>query len=125
MSENVKRLLAALIDYYIICFLCTAFLGVITLGRFSATPFSITVYVVMCFVLLLMKDLVFKNASVGKRIFKLKIIKVDGTELKAPDVIKRNISVILLLPLEMIVTLVNNRRIGDIWAKTSVVLAHK
>ena len=125
MIEKVKRILAALIDFYIICILCTAFVGVITLGKFSTTSFSITAYIMVYLVLLLTKDLTFKNASVGKRIFKLEIIKADGTKLVAADIIKRNISAIFLLPLEALVTLVNNRRIGDIWAKTSVVLTRK
>ena len=36
-------------------------------------------------------------------------------------IVGRNICIIFLLPLEVLVTLANNRRIGDIWAKTSVV----
>lgn len=121
MNDKIKRILAAIIDFYIICFLSSAFIGVITLGQFSITPFSITTYLIIFFLLLLIKDFVFKNTSIGKRIFKLKVAKTDGTKLMIVDVIKRNIPIIFLLPIEALLLIVNNRRIGDIWAKTSIV----
>ena len=121
MNDKIKRILAAIIDFYIICFLSSAFIGVITLGQFSITPFSITTYLIIFFMLLLIKDFGFKNTSIGKRIFKLKVAKTDGTKLMIVDVIKRNIPIIFLLPIEALLLIVNNRRIGDIWAKTSIV----
>lgn len=63
----------------------------------------------------------FKNTSIGKQIFKLKVAKTDGTNLMIVDVIKRNIPIIILLPVEALLLIINNRRIGDIWAKTSIV----
>ena len=121
MNDKIKRILAALIDFYIICFLSSAFIGVFTLGEFSITPFSIIVYVTISLLLLLFKDFMFKNTSIGKRIFKLKVAKTDGTNLMIVDVIKRNIPIIILLPLEALLLIINDRRIGDIWAKTSIV----
>ena len=84
MNHRIKRLLAALIDYWIICFVSSAFIFIFTLGKSSVTPLSVTIYLLVVFTLLLTKDFAFKNASIGKRIF--------------------------------------NSRIGDIWAKTSVVV---
>lgn len=121
MINKIKRILAALIDFFIICFLCTMSVGILTLGELTATPLSIVVYTVLYVVFLLTKDLIFKSASIGKRIFKLEVIKIDGTKLRAVDVIKRNVTVIFLLPLEELLIMANDRRIGDIWAKTSVV----
>ena len=121
MNDKIKRVLAAIIDFYIICFLSSAFICVFTLGEFSITPFFIIVYLIISLLLLLFKDFMFKNTSIGKRIFKLKVAKTDGTNLMIVDVIKRNIPIIILLPVEALLLIINNRRIGDIWAKTSIV----
>lgn len=121
MNDKTKRILAAIIDFYIICFLSSAFICIFTLGEFSITPFSIIVYLTISLFLLLFKDFMFKNTSIGKRIFKLKVAKTDGTNLMIVDVIKRNIPIIILLPVEALLLIINNRRIGDIWAKTSIV----
>lgn len=121
MNDKIKRILAAIIDFYIICFLSSAIICVFTLGEFSITPFFIIVYLTISLLLLLFKDFMFKNTSIGKRIFKLKVAKTDGTNLMIVDVIKRNIPIIILLPVEALLLIINNRRIGDIWAKTSIV----
>lgn len=121
MNDKIKRILAAIIDFYVICFVSSAFICVFTLGEFSITPFSIIVYLTISLLLLLFKDFMFKNTSIGKRIFKLKVAKTDGTNLMIVDVIKRNIPIIILLPVEALLLIINNRRIGDIWAKTSIV----
>ncbi len=121
MNDKIKRILAAIIDFYIICFLSSAFIFVFTLGESSITPFSIIVYLTICLLLLLFKDYTLKNTSIGKRIFKLKVTKTDGKNLMIVDVIKRNIPIIFLLPVEALLLIINNKRIGDIWAKTSIV----
>ncbi len=121
MNEKIKRILAAFIDFYIICFLSSAFIYIFTSGKLNITPFSISIYLISFFLLLLIKDFLFKNASAGKWIFKLKVVKTDRTKLTFVDVIKRNIPVIFLLPLEAILLTINNRRIGDIWAKTEII----
>ena len=121
MNDKIKRILAAIIDFYILCFLSSVFICVFTLGKFSITPFSIIMYLTVFFLLLLFKDFTFKNTSIGKRIFKLKVTKTDGTKLMVIDGIKRNIPIIVLLPVETLLLIINNRRIGDVWAKTSIV----
>ena len=121
MNDKIKRILAAIIDFCILCFLSSVFICVFTLGKFSITPFSIIMYLTVFFLLLLFKDFTFKNTSIGKRIFKLKVTKTDGTKLMVIDGIKRNIPIIVLLPVETLLLIINNRRIGDVWAKTSIV----
>ena len=121
MNDKIKRILAAIIDFYVICFVSSAFICVFTLGEFSVTPFSIAVYLTISLLLLLFKDFIFKNTSIGKRIFKFKVTKTDGTKLMIIDVIKRNIPIIVLLPVEALLLIINNRRIGDIWAKTAII----
>ena len=121
MNDKIKRILAAIIDFYIICFLSSAFICVFTLGEFNITPISIIMYLSISLLLLLFKDFAFKKASIGKRIFKLKVVKTDGTNLMISDVIKRSIPIIIILPVEVLLLIIYNRRIGDIWAKTSIV----
>ena len=121
MNDKCKRVLAAIIDLYIICFLSTSLVGVSTLGKFNITPFSITIYLISSVLFLLVKDFVFKNASIGKRICKLKIVKNDGTKLLMTDIIKRNMTILSFLPVEVFLLIVQNKRLGDLWAKTSIV----
>ncbi len=121
MNDKLKRIVATVIDFYSICLLASIFTGIITKGNVAVTPFSATVYVTAYFLLLLFKDIVFSNASLGKRICNLKVVKTDGTKLTVVDVIKRNLPGTILLPVEILLLLFNNRRLGDAWAKTAVV----
>ena len=91
-----------------------------TLGDLYVTPYSITIYLFAFFILLLTKDCIFKNASIGKLIFKLKVVKNNGTNLMFLDVVKRNLTLTILLPLELALIVLNDCRIGDIWTKTHV-----
>ena len=119
--NKTKRIFASIIDFYIICFLSSCVVGVCTLGELNITPFSLTMYLLSYLLFLVFRDLAFKNASIGKRIFKLKVIKTDGTDLMIGDIIKRNIPIVILVPVEVFLIAVDNRRLGDIWAKTTVV----
>lgn len=120
MDNRIKRILAAIIDFYIICFLSAFFICIITLGKFDVSPLTITIYLIFSFLTLLIKDFIFKNASIGKRIFKLKVMKTDNTKVTILDVIKRTLPIVVLLPIEVFLLIFNDRRIGDIWAKTLV-----
>lgn len=119
MNDKIKRIFAAAIDFSVICFLSTAIIGVITLGKFYVTAFSVIVYLTAFFLFLTFKDFGERNASIGKRIFQLSVAKDDGTKLTAMDRIKRTIPIILL-PFEIILLIGENCRLGDIWAKTFV-----
>ena len=121
MNIKIKRILASLIDFYIICFVASLCIAIVTNVTFSITPFFVITYLVLTFLMLLGKDFIFKNASIGKRIFKLKIIKIDEKGLTFFDILKRNAPVLLLLPLEALLIIVKNKRVGDIWAKTTVI----
>lgn len=125
MKDKIKRILAAALDFFSMAFLSSAFIGALTLGEFTVTPFSIIGYFVIFLLFLLFKDCVFKSASIGKRIFKLTIIKTNGTKLTLGDLIKRNIPLVVLLPVEVLSIIIHNKRIGDAWAKTAVLYAQK
>ena len=122
MNDKIERIVAV-IDFYIICFFSSAVTGILTLGKFNVTPLTVTAYLSSYVLLMLFKDFTFKNASIGKWIFKFKVAKTDGTKLTIIDGIKRNIPIIVLLPVEVFLVIINDRRIGDIWAKTSIVYA--
>ncbi len=121
MNDKFKRLLAGLVDFYISCLFGTVVVEVVTLGSGKFTFALAVIYAASVLASLALKDYVFKNASVGKRIFKLIIVKTDGTKLMTIDVIKRNIPFTFLWPVEVLLFVFNNERIGDSWAKTTVV----
>ena len=124
MNDKLKRILAAVIDFYIICFLSTLLVCIFTLGELYISPFSVTIYLSACFIFLLIKDCALKNTSIGKRIFKLYVTKTDGANVTFFDIIKRNITLITLLPLELLLIIFTNYRLGDAWAKTSVTVLY-
>ena len=120
MKTKLKRLLAGFIDFYVCCFLGTLISNIIVLGNNKVTVISVSIYTISAIILFIFKDLVFKNTSIGKLIFKLEVKKTDNKKLIFVDVIKRNLPIIFLLPVEMYLLIVNNKRIGDIWAQTLI-----
>ena len=125
-----KKLLAAIVDIIIIIFAAAGIFELVSLvakpliSEDFLTPLCNTLFFVSYSVFLLFKDLTFKNTSIGKKLFKLKIEKTDGTQFTILDEIKRNIPILFaLFPVEIFLVLFNDGiRIGDIWAKTEVVL---
>ena len=65
------------------------------------------------------KDSFFGNASIGKKILRIKVVENGGTKLNFIARFKRTLPLILL-PLEVLLIIINNERIGDIWANTSI-----
>ena len=118
---KIKRILSGFVDFYIDCFLGTIVFNFVAFGEKKFTFVSVSIYIISTLAFIVLKDFTFKNASIGKRIFKLEVVKTDGTKLMTVDIIKRNISIIVILPVEIFLIIIDNRRIGDIWAKTSIV----
>ncbi len=69
----------------------------------------------------------FWQASIGKRLFKLKVVKTDGSELNKVDIVKRHILdffefyLVPIIPCLMVLINKKYQRIGDKLAKTTVV----
>lgn len=82
--------------------------------------YYININLVIFTFLFLLKDLVFRNASIGKRALNLEILKSDNTVPSVSTLILRNIFV-FLWPIDAILILANKRKIGDIIFKTKVV----
>lgn len=122
MSISIKRLLAGIIDFYIICFISSLLVLIVTLGEMNISIISVLSFLLSFFIMIIFKDVVWKNASIGKKIFKLIVVNNESTETSNNMIvhIKRNVT-LLLLPIEVILIIVNNRRIGDIFANTSVI----
>ncbi len=120
MSIRIKRLIASFIDYYIICMLSCVVVAIVTLGEMDVSSVSLIAFFITFVVSIVFKDAVFKGASIGKLIFRIKVVKTDNSKLKISDYFKRNIT-ILLVSLEVILLIAMNKRLGDMWAKTMVV----
>lgn len=128
MDIKVKRLLATFVDFYIILLVDTTLFGVlselltfVTHGTFAYTSVCIVLAFVFYVVAILFRDCIFKNASVGKRIFKLQIVKTDETDLTVMDLIKRNAPAVILHPVELFLLIFDESRLGDRWAGTMVI----
>lgn len=117
---NFKRAFAAFIDYYISCFLSSLIIYIVTLGKLTVNAFTISLYFITLVITVLMRDFVFKNASIGKKILKLNITKTDGTNATFFDMIKRNLPLLILWPVEAFLLVFCEKRIGDMWAKIVV-----
>lgn len=115
-----KRAAAAFVDYVLILALASYTIALITWGKMTVSVFTMIVFFTILFLALLFKDRVFKNASLGKRLFKIKVVKKDGSDFTATDALKRTITLILV-PIEVNRLIGKNERLGDIWAGTDVV----
>ena len=120
MNIKIKRLFSGVIDFVMTCFLATCVVGIITLVKLSVSKISIAAYLVCFFVGIVLKDMVFCNASLGKRFLKLYIVCSQHNKLDIVTCIKRN-ATLILFPIEIFLLLFNDFRLGDKLAKTTVV----
>ena len=79
------------------------------------------VYFISFFLMYIFRDCVFKNASVGKKIMKLKVISDTTQEAMWKTALKRNALLFLLSPIEVLLVIIYNERIGDKIAHTTVI----
>lgn len=125
---KLKRLIAIFIDYYVILFVgfLLAFI-VVTTGQalnISNIEFSIDLIInritmPISIIGLLLKDLIFKNKSLGKKIMKIEVKKKNGQLPTSMELVLRNIFYIIW-PIEFVILIICNQRIGDIILNTSV-----
>lgn len=96
MFNRVKRLLAAYIDFYICVFIAYFFAAIPILiipnvSKTSVLPISI--YLIAFFTSAICKDKLFKNQSIGKKILKMRVVKDNGKDLCAVDILKKRFNV--------------------------------
>ena len=128
---KAKRILAALLDYYILYFGIYKILIFFRWNVFdNSIDYNLFKNIVTCFTwsYFLFKDLLFKNASISKKILRLEIVDIDGNRPKFYIIILRN-SINRLYPLievlDLVLILFCNLRISDIIFKTRVVNVKK
>ena len=117
---RIKRCVSAYLDVMIIGSISQII--IIFLTKFDIRKIFENFYMYLLFglFLFLLKDLVFRNASIGKRALNLEILKSDNTVPSVSTLILRNIFV-FLWPIDAILILANKRKIGGIISKTKVV----
>ena len=123
---NNKRIYAGIIDFLITCTIQTVLMGLFLIRpllnnidtfNFMARHFVIT-YCSWSY--LIIRDIIGKK-SIGKRIFKLKIInKGNNSETNSIKRFLRNVTW-LLGPIDIIVFLISKERLGDKIIGTNVV----
>ena len=121
---KAKRILAALIDWYILFFGIYGIILFIKYKIFNYFPnyeiysFFINFIYIVYF---LFKDLIFKNASIGKKIAKIEIVMKDNSTPKFYIIILRNIFSLFLFIADYLSILIANIKLGDIVFKTKVI----
>ncbi len=122
MQIRIKRIIAALIDHVI----CTYLAGIIpaVIGSIIGDDyvFHMMLFALLFYsVLFIFRDLIFKNASIGKRILGIKILRKDDIKISAWTCILRNLILVLLYPIETYLIFKNGDRLGDRLTGTMVI----
>lgn len=126
---KVRRIVAGLIDWGIPAILSVfVAIGLLVSGKayFDMTC-GFVVYTVVYFIYVIFKDLTFRNASIGKRIMGICIVK-KGSEEKASilDIIIRSavVTIPIMVYVELFMILISGNRLADKWFDTTVVRKH-
>lgn len=109
---RIKRLISIFIDYMICLYISSPILFL------DIIKFEYEVIIIL--ILFSIKDLIFKNQSIGKKIMKLEIVNKENEKPNKLILICRNLT-LYIWPLEIILLLIFNKRIGDILFNTQVV----
>lgn len=116
-----RRLMATIIDFFII--LLTGFLFYINIldvyikNENILFIIALTLFVGSFFI----KDMIFKNRSIGKLFLGLKIVSNDNKVLGIKKLIQRNIYTFLKMDKYALDIIKTNKSIGDLKCNTSVV----
>jgi uncharacterized RDD family membrane protein YckC len=125
-SLKLKRLMAIIIDFILIIFVSTIITTIITFDNFnlSASTFykiiSTSIYCILFIAMFISKDLLFKNASLGKKIFGLEIFLENNKIPNKKTIIKRTSFSFPLFPIDIILIILNNKTRGDVRYKTKI-----
>lgn len=116
---KLKRLIALYIDLFIAIFTATIIMEVITLGNFSTITSILlicilcTLYIILIFKIFIRKDLIFKNASIGKKILGLQILDANNNIPDKKVLINRNKDLFPLFPLDILYIILYNQTTTD------------
>ncbi|MCI8778509.1 MAG: RDD family protein [Bacilli bacterium] len=117
-----KRILAMIIDYFILLLFLEIIIYLYSYFN-NIDPLFLhnDIEIVIALLMLTLKDLIFKNKSIGKKIMGIEVRYNDNKIPSFPILILRNITVIIW-PIECLLILLKKNRIGDIIFKTKIVL---
>jgi len=116
---RIKRLLSGYIDLILIIVIANLIVWILSGNLFYSTEFEYILYF-LATIGILTKDLIFRNKSIGKKILGLEVKNNDNTTSSILKIILRNITYVFW-PIEGLIVLISNKRIGDIVFKTKVV----
>lgn len=122
-TYNKVRLKALIIDIVFITIIWMIVMLIYAYLTQGGTKYDRNVWTALLFSLLLCKDNI-TGQSIGKRICKLKAVDDKGRELNSIKLIGRN-WFILFAPIEFILLLYYDKRLGDKVMQTKVVLVEK
>lgn len=115
-NMNFKRIFSIVIDFYITMFIGLSIFFIVTKTFNIQSNLLCDVLMIILFSL---KDLPFKEGSIGKIVCKLKLSTIDNKEVSNIFKILRNLTVIIW-PIELLLLIIFNKRIGDMLYKTKV-----
>ena len=115
-NMNFKRIFSIVIDFYITMFIGLSIFFIVTKTFNIQSNLLCDVLMIILFSL---KDLIFKEGSIGKIVCKLKLSTNDNKEVSNIFKILRNLTVIIW-PIELLLLIIFNKRIGDMLYKTKV-----
>ena len=129
---SLRRMFADILDFFI-CFFLAEFIFIKLelfddLNMYSSSVFELIMFYVVpylfFFILFALKDCIFRNASIGKKLFGIKIVYTDKENNEKISFIthcKRSIPLIIF-PIEAFLLVIwGDKRLGDIWAKTKII----
>lgn len=127
---KLKRALSFSIDFVLIASISVAlsFLGPQFDWQYLLMPsvkmfssygvFLAGIWFVLAF---LLKDVIFGNASIGKKLLGLHVESQNSEQVKRNNLILRNVTLLFFAPIECLIALFNSGiRLGDIIAQTRV-----
>ena len=123
MSITLKRMLAGFIDHGVILIVISIPISIIYEANTKIPEYlffvvGFSVYAALFF----FRDLVFKNAGIGKKLLGIKIVdKINRKNPGCGKIILRNVILLPILSLELLLLIFNGERIGDILTKTIVI----
>lgn len=115
-----KRIVAFYIDNMIVSGVSMLIFLIISNFDLVGIFYYFNWYIIVGLILTSLKDIVFRNASIGKKLLGIKIEKDDGKLPSILILILRNIFAIIW-PIDAILVLCTNKKIGDLIFKTRVV----
>lgn len=123
MDIKVKRIIAFMIDFLVYGVVWAIFSPVLLVSLYPYAieehqkPLFVGILIVVGALPMILRDL---GVSLGKRIMKIRVYALNGEPATWTRRLLRNLLIWALLEIEVILLIVNERRLGDIIAKTIV-----